>query len=262
MEHAMEHAAKSAAGLNSAHPYTTHSAPTTTMDRTVLVIEDQPDIARLITMHVEDLNCLVETILDGTQGLKRAQEKRFDLIILDLMLPGKDGLEICKAIRGSRDYTPILMLTAKSGEIDRVLGLELGADDYLAKPFSVPELQARIKAIFRRVDALSVNQASKAEKIRIGDLEIDESRREVALADGAIVLTAKEFDLLLHFARNPGRIYTRAQLLDAVWGYSHETYEHNVNTHINRLRAKIERDPADPRYILTVRGVGYRFTDA
>ena len=255
----MDSTTNTAAAVNSAH--STLSRPTVTMERSVLVIEDQPDIARLITMHVADLNCLVEMVMDGTQGLKRAQEKRFDLIILDLMLPGKDGLEICKAMRASRDYTPILMLTAKSGEIDRVLGLELGADDYLAKPFSVPELQARIKAIFRRVDALSVNQASKAEKIRIADLEIDEARREVAFAGRAIVLTAKEFDLLLHFARNPGRIYTRAQLLDAVWGYSHETYEHNVNTHINRLRAKIERDPADPRYILTVRGIGYRFTE-
>jgi DNA-binding response OmpR family regulator len=158
--------------------------------------------------------------------------------------------------------TPVLMLTARSGEIDRVLGLELGADDYLTKPFSIPELQARVKAILRRSDRQAATPASdEAEKLAFTDLTIDSASREVRLAQRPVPLTAKEFDLLLHFARNPGRAFTRMQLLDAVWGTTFEGYEHNVNTHINRLRSKIETDPANPRYVLTVRGVGYRFTD-
>jgi DNA-binding response OmpR family regulator len=154
------------------------------------------------------------------------------------------------------------MLTARSSELDRVLGLELGADDYLTKPFSIPELQARVKAMLRRVDMQApAAAASSAERIEIGDLVIDCSSREVRLRGTPIALTAKEFDLLAHFARHPGRAFTRMELLDAVWGTTFEGYEHTVNTHINRLRAKIEADPANPRHVLTVRGVGYRFMD-
>ena len=231
--------------------------------RNVLVIEDQRDIARLIRLHLQDLSCNVTLCFDGDSGFAEAEAKNWDLIILDLMLPGLDGLEICRRLRNRALYTPIMMVTAKATEIDRVLGLELGADDYLTKPFSVLELVARVKALFRRLEALAENSslASKT-AIRSGDLVINPEKRDVSLGGKPVNLTAKEFDLLLHFARNRGRVYTRLQLLDAVWGYGHDGYEHNVNCHINRLRAKIERNPAQPKYILTVRGVGYKFADS
>jgi len=193
--------------------------------------------------------------------MTEAEKGSFDLIILDLMLPGIDGLEICRRLRSQSRYTPILMLTAKSTELDRVLGLEMGADDYLPKPFSFPELLARVKAIFRRVDALSASAVSAPTVVTAGELAIDAGRREVTRRGQPVDLTVKEFDLLLHFVQNRGRAYTRAQLLDVVWGYKYEGYEHAVNCHINRLRAKIEDDQAKPRYILTVWGVGYKFAD-
>jgi DNA-binding response OmpR family regulator len=231
--------------------------------RNVLVIEDQRDIARLIRLHLQDLSCNVTLRFDGDSGFAEAEAKSWDLIILDLMLPGLDGLEICRRLRSKALYTPIMMVTAKATEIDRVLGLELGADDYLTKPFSVLELVARVKALFRRLEALAENSAPASKNvIRSGDLVINPEKRDVSLGGKPVNLTAKEFDLLLHFARNRGRVYTRLQLLDAVWGYGHDGYEHNVNCHINRLRAKIERNPAQPKYILTVRGVGYKFADS
>ncbi|MGH8672340.1 MAG: response regulator transcription factor [Burkholderiales bacterium] len=233
------------------------------MPRSVLVIEDQQEIAQLVKLHVKDLDCNVKLAFDGIVGLAEAESKVYDLIILDLMLPGIDGLEICRRLRGKSNYTPILMLTAKSTELDRVLGLELGADDYLTKPFSVMELVARVKAIFRRVDALGSTQGSPAGKsVKFNELHIDADKRVVTLKNRPIELTAKEFDLLLHFAQNPGRVYTRSQLLDMVWGYGHSGYEHTVNSHINRLRAKIEENPEKPDYILTVWGVGYKFASA
>ena len=183
------------------------------------------------------------------------------LVVLDVMLPGRDGLDVVKSLRMERNATPVLMLTARSTEIDRVLGLELGADDYLTKPFSIPELQARVKAMLRRRDMAMQPKASGDERITAGELVIDGASREVKLAGRPLPLTSKEFDLLAHLARHPGRVFTRVQLLDAVWGTTYEGYEHNVNTHINRLRAKLEADPANPRYVLTVRGVGYRFTE-
>jgi len=233
------------------------------MMRNILVIEDHRDIARLIRLHLQDLSCDVTLRFDGDSGLAEAEAGNWDLIILDLMLPGVDGLEICRRLRGRALYTPIMMVTAKATEIDRVLGLELGADDYLTKPFSVLELVARVKALFRRLEALAENSSPASKHaIRSGDLVINPEKREVSLEGKAVNLTAKEFDLLLHFARNRGRVYSRLQLLDAVWGYGHDGYEHNVNCHINRLRAKIERNPAQPKYILTVRGVGYKFADS
>ena len=233
------------------------------MSRKALVVEDDRDIARLVRMQLEELSCEVTVIHDGTEGLAKAQAKDFDLVVLDLMLPGTDGLAICRGIRAKPGpYTPILMLTAKSSELDRVLGLEMGADDYLTKPFSVLELSARIKAIFRRVDSLASPQTATPQIIETEGLRIDTERRSVTVDDKPVELTAKEFDLLLQFARNPGRVYTRTQLLDQVWGYSHSGYEHTVNSHINRLRAKIEANPNEPRYIQTVWGVGYKFRDA
>jgi len=230
--------------------------------RDVLVIEDHPDIAKLIRLHLQDLACNVTLKYNGDDGLAEAEAKPYDLVILDLMLPGMGGLEICKRLRSKINYTPILMVTAKATEFDRVLGLELGADDYLTKPFSVLELVARVKALFRRMEALAANPAAVSNKvIQFGALVIDPEKREVMLSGKPANLTSKEFDLLLHFARNRGRVYSRLQLLDTVWGYGHEGYEHNVNCHINRLRAKIEKDQARPQFILTVRGVGYKFAE-
>lgn len=238
----------------------------------VLVIEDARDIAHLVQLHLRDANFQVEVAHDGTSGLEKALQSRYDLIVLDLMLPGVDGLEICRQVRAaqtaSREYSLILMLTAKGTELDRVLGLEIGADDYLTKPFSIRELIARAKALFRRKDGLRAAQQSDEDdaqnqsgEICIGEMTIETSKRKVTLGEDEVSLTSKEFDLLHLFARHPGRVYSRTQLLDSVWGLGYEGYEHTVNSHINRLRAKIETNPAQPCYLLTVWGVGYKFID-
>jgi DNA-binding response OmpR family regulator len=232
------------------------------MPQRILIVEDNKDLAALLGMHLRDLSYVVDIAGDGLDGLAKAGTGQYDLIILDLMLPGLDGLEVCRRLRSSSPYVPILMLTSKASEFDRVLGLELGADDYVTKPFSIMELIARVKAIFRRVENLDrARAAGEPGIIRAGALTIDPGRRLVSLDGKTFDLTAKEFDLLLHFANHPGRVYTRSQLLDTVWGYGHEGYEHTVNSHINRLRAKIERNPADPEFILTVWGVGYKFSE-
>jgi len=232
------------------------------MSRKILIVEDNTDLAKLLELHLRDLNYKVDLAFDGDAGWAQMTSNDYDLIILDLMLPGIDGLEICRRIRTRPAYTPILMLTSKSAELDRVLGLEMGADDYVTKPFSIAELMARVKAIFRRIDELkSDRQPVEQTTIRAGDLVIDPERHTVSLDDKPVDLTAKEFDLLLHFAQNAGRVFTRSQLLDKVWGYGHDGYEHTVNSHINRLRGKIEKNPAQPAYIITVWGVGYKFAE-
>ena len=233
------------------------------MARRILVVEDDRDIAGLIEMHLRDLECEVTLAHDGLTALDLATRRDFDLIILDLMLPKLDGLEITKRLRARTNYTPILMLTARSSDVDRIVGLELGADDYLTKPFNIRELIARVKALLRRIDALTrpPEAATAATRLDFGALVIDTEKRKVTLRGTVIELTAKEFDLLLQFARYPGRVYTRAQLLDVVWGYGHDGYEHTVNSHINRLRSKIEGDHANPEWILTVWGVGYKFRE-
>jgi len=232
--------------------------------KNILVVEDNQDIAKLVTMHLEDIGANVTNTYDGLDGYHLASSNKYDLVILDIMLPSLDGIEICKRLRNETNYIPILMLTAKSAELDRVLGLEIGADDYLTKPFSIRELIARVKAILRRIDNISTADQQNSlqnTSIQIKDLSIDSSTRNVRLNDKTLDLTAKEFDLLWHFAAHPGQVFTRNQLLDSVWGYGHEGYEHTVNSHINRLRAKIEADPSDPTYVLTVWGVGYKFFD-
>jgi DNA-binding response OmpR family regulator len=226
--------------------------------KNVLVVEDERDIAELVALHLEDIDCEPTLAADGHEAMRLAFAREWDLVILDLRLPGPDGLAICRALRRESRYVPILMLTSKSSELDRVLGLELGADDYLTKPFSVSELMARVKAIFRRVESLGKRFPGGAESLTIGPLTIDPDGRQVAVDGKPMALTAREFDLLLHFARHPGRVFSRAQLLDNVWGYGHDGYEHTVNSHINRLRSKIEPDPAQPKFIVTVWGVGYR----
>jgi DNA-binding response OmpR family regulator len=228
----------------------------------ILIIEDDRNIAQLLDLHLRDMGYSVTLAYDGTEGLKQAVSKRYDLIILDVMLPGIDGLEICRRVRSGSKYTTIFMITCKSSELDRVLGLEIGADDYLTKPFSIRELLSRVKALFRRMEAIrSASVEGKEKTLSAGNLSIDLEKRKVVLEGKPVNLTTKEFELLIHFVRRPGVVYSRSQLLDSVWGYVYEGYEHTVNSHINRLRAKIERDPARPRYILTVRGVGYKFSD-
>jgi len=231
------------------------------MAYTLLIIEDNVDIARLIRFHVQDLGYNADIAADGIKALQMFRKNSYQLVILDLMLPGMGGLEVCQQLRAQPSYVPILMLTSKSSEQDRVTGLETGADDYVTKPFSIPELMARIKAQLRRIEALRTNSRSAEQALHFGELVIDSARRRVMIGGKDIALTAREFDLLKHFASHPGRVFSRMQLLEQVWGYHYEGYEHTVNSHINRLRAKIEVDPANPQYILTVWGVGYRFCE-
>ena len=232
---------------------------TTVEKRNILIVEDERDIASLLELHLNDANFEVTLAADGHAGMQLAFCRQWDLVILDIRLPGPDGLTICRALRREMAYVPILMLTSKSSELDRVLGLELGADDYVTKPFSVTELVARVKAIFRRIESVEKRYPGGAEYMHVGDMIIDTSGRGVRKGDEDLALTAREFDLLLHFVRHPGQVFSRTQLLDSVWGYGHEGYEHTVNSHINRLRAKIEKDPAHPRLIVTCWGIGYKF---
>lgn len=228
------------------------------MCKRILIVEDDADIAELLRLNLADLGFHIEVFNDGQKAWDHYRQHPFDLAILDLMLPGLDGLEVCKRIRNSTHYdTAILMLTSRSSELDRVLGLELGADDYLTKPFSLLELMARVKALLRR----SGPEIPRHEEHRLdfGQLSIDPTRREVLRSGQMLDLTAKEFDLLHYFATNPGQVFSRMQLLDSVWGYSHEGYEHTVNSHMNRLRSKLEEDPKHPQYVKTVWGVGYQF---
>ncbi len=228
------------------------------MAQQILIIEDERDIADLIQLHLRDLNYAVTIARDGNSGLRQANAADWDLIILDLRLPGIDGLEVCRRIRHESQYVPILMLTSKSSELDRVVGLEVGADDYVTKPFSVLELKARVRAILRRAQLPDISANKTPPPIEVGNLIIDPATRHATISGEAVELTAKEFDLLLYFANNPGRVFRRTELLDRVWGYGHAGYEHTVNSHINRLRAKIENDPAHPDFIVTVWGVGYK----
>ena len=233
----------------------------------ILLIEDDEDLSNLIKLHLSDLNFEVTVSSEGVQGYLHAQSYSYALIVLDLMLPGKDGISICSGLREQGIKTPILMLTARNSETDRVVGLEIGADDYLTKPFSIRELQARIKAIIRRAQQLNplIEVSSQTKKdaqiLKFPNLAIDINRRSVVAHEKVVDLTATEFELLVFLAKQPGRVYSRAQLLDAVWGYHHSGYEHTVNSHINRLRLKLECDPANPKLVQTVWGIGYKFLD-
>lgn len=225
----------------------------------ILVVEDDHDIAQLIALHLREVGYQVDTVHDGETGFERASSGHYDLIVLDVVLPKLSGTELCQRLRAGANYTLILMLTARSGELDRVLGLELGADDYLTKPFSFRELQARVKALLRRKAQAEGTTRALPSVIEVNGLTIDVENRAATFDGTPLPLTLKEFDLLLQFAQHPGKVYTRTQLLDLVWGYGYEGLEHTVNSHINRLRTKLERDPANPEYIQTVWGVGYRF---
>jgi DNA-binding response OmpR family regulator len=229
----------------------------------VLVVEDDPHIGQLVTAALREADYQVELAADGLSGLNRFCQAPVDLLVLDLMLPGLDGFEICRRIRARNRFTPILILTAKASKHDVIRGLELGADDYITKPFYMAEFLARTHALFRRVTS-NLEQAAMGETeapLRCGPMIIDVRKREVRIGGRPVGLTAKEFDLLLQFALNSGKTFTRAELLRSVWGTEFEGYDHTVNTHINRLRTKIEPDPSRPRFIETVWGIGYRFAE-
>ncbi len=227
----------------------------------ILIVEDDKNIAELVATHLKEENCSITIENDGIAGHDRALKENFDLIILDINLPKMSGIEICKAIRKHKRYVPVMMMTAKSEEIDIVLGLEVGADDYITKPFSVKEFVARTRAVLRRTQSASSELAKSGKQLIFKDLVIDTDDRSVTIEGGRIDLTPKEFDLLYTLAKKPGRSYSRQQLLDSVWGYEFEGLEHTINSHINRLRIKIEKDIQQPQYILTTWGVGYRFNE-
>ena len=228
------------------------------MNERILIVEDEKDLANLVDINLTQLGYRVEQCHDGRRGLNRALKEDYDLIILDIMLPEIDGLEICRQIRETDNLTPILMLTARNTETDRVIGLEMGSDDYLTKPFGVRELQARVKALLRRSQVAGRETKERSELVA-GEVSID-IEAHLAKVDGReLQLTSTEFDLLLYLMKNPGQVFSRTQLLNAVWGYNHLGYEHTVNSHINRLRAKLEADPSNPRFVHTVWGVGYKF---
>jgi len=231
-----------------------------TSAKSILIVEDDREISDLLNMHLKDHGFRVTKIFNGEKALKLAKSKTFDMILLDIMLPGLDGMEICKELRKLKINTLILMLTSKSDEIDKVLGLEFGADDYLTKPFSIRELISRMKALFRRMDGYN-HQNHTSEILDFGKLVIDGINHKILKDGQRIELTPKEFKLLYLLAQHPGRTYTRENLLNQVWGYQFSGYEHTVNSHINRLRSKIEKDISNPDYILTSWGLGYRFND-
>jgi len=227
----------------------------------ILVVEDDQNIADLIAIHLRDLPAKVTIMHQGWRGLDEAMSGEYDFLVLDLMLPGINGLEICRQLRRQKQYIPVLMLTSKSEEQDKIAGLEMGADDYLTKPFSPGELLARVKSILRRTQRAVKQMEINQERIEYGALCIDLEMKTVSKGAERIELTLKEYELLQLFMQNPGRPYTRQQILDEIWGEQFVGLEHTVNAHINRLRAKIEDEMANPRYILTAWGIGYKFND-
>jgi DNA-binding response OmpR family regulator len=228
------------------------------MARTVLVVDDEPKILEVVRDYLNDAGFSVTTAADGRSALDLARAVGPDLVVLDLGLPGVDGLDVARELR-RRSAVPIIMLTARGDELDRVLGLELGADDYLVKPFSPRELVARVRAVLRRADQAHAEGAD--EPIVVGDVAIDPSRRSVSVAGRPVEMTATEFELLTHMASRPGRVFTRAQLLEVIHGIAVESYDRAIDAHVKNIRRKLEPDPHRPRYVLTVHGVGYRFAE-
>ncbi len=219
----------------------------------ILVVEDEPDIALGLQLDLRDEGYEVEAVADGHEASRRAREAGWDLILLDVMLPGKDGLEICRELRRAKIHTPVLMLTAKAGEAEKILGLDMGADDYVTKPFSARELRARIRALLRRA-------APDPEPLRrFGECEVDFDRAEISRAGRRTELTATELRMLQLFLNHPGRLLTREQVIDGAWGRDVSITDRVVDTHVMKLRRKIEADPSAPRHLVSVRGIGYRF---
>jgi DNA-binding response OmpR family regulator len=228
----------------------------------VLIIEDDGDIADLVAIHLRDMDCNVSKTSNGRIGYEKATDNTYDLIILDIMLPEMDGLEICRRLRKENNTSPIVMLTSKTEEMDKITGFEYGADMYATKPFNIIQFKAMLKALFRRIEiSRSETNVEQCEVINADSMTINITKRSLHIKDQRIELTPKEFDLLALLAAHPGHSYSREQLLSQIWGYEYHAYEHTVNSHINRLRAKIEPDVANPKFVLTSWGVGYRFAD-
>jgi DNA-binding response OmpR family regulator len=236
-------------------------APNSMIMSKILIIEDDRDIAELIAIHMKDAGFEAEMVHDGKEGLIRSMEKVHDLVILDLKLPGMDGLEICRKLRVEKIDIPIIMLTSKSEEIDKVLGLEIGADDYITKPFSIRELLARVKTVLRRGKKEQTGPAAESQVLEYENFYLDITKRKVRSYGQKVELSPKEFDLLVLLASHPGKTYSRSDLLSQVWGVDFEGFEHTVNSHINRLRSKIEKNMNQPEFIQTTWGVGYKFKD-
>jgi len=226
-----------------------------------LIVEDEKHIVDLLTIHLKDLHLDVDTTDNGVKGLELALTGEYAVIVLDVMMPEKDGIQVCNELRGAGIQTPVLMLTAKSEEFDKVLGLEIGADDYMTKPFGIREFIARIKALLRRFEKYSIVEGPEKKIIEVDNLVISLEKRSVKQDRTTLDLTPKEFDLLFLLASNPGKSYSREDLLKLVWGYDFKGYEHTVNSHVNRLRAKIEKDPNHPEFVKTVWGIGYSFKE-
>jgi DNA-binding response OmpR family regulator len=233
-------------------------AGVSTRQRRILVVDDETSIREVLTRYLEREGYRVEVAADGQSALLAAATSPPDLIVLDLMLPGIDGLEVCRRLR-SQSAVPIIMLTARDEEADKLIGFTTGADDYLTKPFSPAELVLRVKAVLRRADAATAPALAPDDTLHVGELVISPAFRRVEVAGRAVELTAKEFDMLLLLARHPGQVFSRSQLLDHIWDYDYYGDSSTVTVHISRLREKLEPDPAHPRYIKTVWGVGYKF---
>jgi DNA-binding response OmpR family regulator len=228
------------------------------MNEHLLLVEDDDAIAVALRLHLEDAGYRLHREADGRQAMAAIDRQRWDLVLLDLMLPGADGWEVCRHLRARHADVPVIMLSARSAEAHRVLGLELGADDYVAKPFSMLELVARIRALLRRIEQMRSTAAARQD-LSFGPFRLDTVRRELLRGGTVVPLTLREFDLLHFLLKHPGRPFSRAELLQRVWGDGFDGYEHTVNSHINRLRSRIEDDPRDPKRVVTVWGVGYRF---
>jgi len=235
----------------------------TEIGKRILLVEDDHDLTELITTHLHQEGFDAVATHNGETGLQTFARGSWDIVILDWMMPGMSGLDVLREIRNTDSHTPVLMLTARGEEADKVLGLELGCDDYMTKPFSLRELVARIKVLCRRVElARELASGDKTNQVlKFGAMVIDTDKRRVTVDGNQLQLTMKEFDLLYTMAKHPGRTYSRSQLLNMVWDQDSDVYEHTVNSHVNRLRSKIEKNPNSPEYILTVWGLGYRFTD-
>lgn len=229
--------------------------------KSILLVEDDPQITELLELHLNSSSFQIMSCTDGESALQKLETEHIDLVILDIMLPGINGMEVCKQMRKSKSELPIIMLTSKSDETDKVLALELGADDYITKPFGILELIARAKALLRRASLSEAPKTAIEKPTRFKDLHIDGQLKKATMKGQRIDLTPKEFDLLLLLAQHPGKSFSRKQLLELVWGFSFQGYEHTVTAHINRLRIKIEPDINQPEYILTAWGIGYRFAE-